>query len=156
MSYIWIVSLSDGRKFNSKDLIGEDKSNPMMKLVDYLRKNPIDPTGKELYITHMEIVCNGIRYNSPTLSKASMFPGTTEVKNFWVFYNSSSRLDKPGDTTVQVAYSYKCGDYRHFFWVNTSNNFTYSQVLNVVNPKNEIEKHFSHIETSMIEPAYAR
>jgi len=147
----WIVSVSDGQRISSNSF--DSNVNPWDKVLEYLRKN-LDINQEKKYITHVELIVNNVRYNSPTLSKNSLFLSSEDFGKFWIFYKHVSDLAGGNRKDNYTGLSYRLGDYRHFLWVNEKNNFSYSQILNVVNPHSKIEKQFSDIENSVIKKMY--
>jgi len=148
MSYNWIVSFNDGQRLSSKDLINGDGINPWDKVLNYLRKNPDNANGNNKKITHLQVVVNGIWYNSPTSSKKSGF-SSCEFDSFRIFYKDSAILSGGVESDHYVSYSYRSGDYRHFLWINTENNFCYSQIINVINPRTREEREFAETEKNI-------
>ena len=138
MSYKWIVSLNDGQQISSDKLMGDNK-NPWTRLLEYLKNNKLNSDGESKKITHISIIVNGVIYNSPSMNLKSNFKSSEGINRPWVFYRSTADLGSTNQTH-HMSFSYRCGDYRHFFWVNTENNSVYTQVINVINPsdKNDI------------------
>ncbi len=150
MDWNWVVSFNDGQRIAASNLLqNNSKENPWEYVLGYLKKNPTNVNGGDKKITHIELIVRGARYNSPSNSKSSLFY-SEEVKNFWIFYKSLGNLNDSSNEEY-VAYSYRLGDYRHFFWVNTSNNNCYAQILNVKNPQTNTEKDFAMIESEIEE-----
>lgn len=150
MNAQWIVSFNDGQRISSKNLEG----NPWKKILSYLSSNSLNANGENKKITHIELIVNGVRYNSPTLSKKSTFQGTEEIGKFWILYKDTALVGvKDSNAENFMAYSYRLGNYRSIFWVNTKTNHTYQQILDIVNPKNKIEKSFISVEQD-IENSY--
>ena len=147
----WIVSLNDGQQISIDDLLDESRVNPWRKLLDYLKIKDID--GNQKYVTLVQLVVNGVVYNSPSLSKVSPFYSGENVSKFWIFFKDIVNFAKGDNTDNFISFSYRVGDYRNFLWVNTKNNFVYTQILNVINPSNKIEQNFSIIEQD-IEESY--
>lgn len=144
----WIVSLNDGQRISQKSLLnGTD--NPWTKLFSYIANNPINPNGDKKVITHVELIVNNARYNSPTFNRNNMFYSSDDVKRFWIFQKATARIAANKMPEDFISYSYRTGDYRHFFWVNEANNFCYSQVLNVVVPVTDLDRHFKGIEQTI-------
>jgi hypothetical protein len=143
MAFNWIVSLSDGQRISYNNLVAEDNKNPWDKITAYLKENNIGKEEKK-YITHVELIVNGVRYQSPSLSRNAVFKTSEEIKGFWVFYKSVMNLS--GSQEDYVSVSYRLGDYRYFLWVNQQNNVTYTQILNMVNPTLQEEKDFVDID----------
>jgi len=141
--FYWIVSLDNGERLSSKDL--EGGQNPFTKVLEYIRTN-VDLKGNKRKITHVELIVNNVRYNSPSLSKRSSFCSNDNLEMFYVMYKDSAVLNTGVAGDNYVAYSYRLGEYRHFFWVNTKNNCCYAQTLNVVNPTNGLEEKYSMTE----------
>lgn len=147
MSWQWIVSFSDGQRVNSKDLIAEDeKRNPWSAVLDYLRKNPKLINGKKREITHLELLVNNKRYNSPTTSLNASFHSSDCFSKFWIFYRSLGYFGKRVDSEDFVGLSFKINDYRIINWVSEKTDTCVTQILNVVNPNNKIEEKFKIIE----------
>lgn len=147
MSYTWVASLSDGQRLSMRDLITDDKLNPWDKVVSYVKKKNLD-------ITHVELIVNGRRYNSPSMSKNAKFPTNEKVSGFWIFFRTEANLDPVQEAEEFIAFSYRKGDYRHFFWVNLENSFCYTQIMNVVNPETRLEKDYASID-AFIEKEYS-
>lgn len=149
MSFQWNVSLSDGRRVSMKDLEKEGV-NPWHELVNYVKNNK-DVDGSPLRMTHLELIVNSQRYNSPTCGKNSIFKSSQEPKYFWIIGTREGFLvgdeSNAGDF---ISLSYRIGDYRHFVWVNLATNFVYNQVLNVINPVSLEEKEFIGTESHLV------
>ena len=149
MSYTWNVSLSDGRRVSMKDLAKPDV-NPWHELVHYV-KGAVDVNGAPIRITHLELLVNSIRYNSPSHGKNTLFKSSTEPKYFWILGVSEALMSEQGNgTTDYIGFSYRIGDFRHIKWVNLESNFNYDQVLNVVNPSTLEEKEFLSVEKHLV------
>jgi hypothetical protein len=144
MSAMWVVSFSDGKRLSMRELFNGDGVNPWDKAIAYRKNNKVE-------ITHLNLNVNGKWYNSPSLTGRHR---STDFSNLWIFYRQSSDIDGNGASENYMCYSYRAGDYRHFFWTNTENNFCYSQVLNIVHPSVKEERDFAGIEKD-IERAYA-
>ena len=136
MSYNWVASLSNGQRLSMRDIITEEGVGKWDQVVNYTKKNNVT-------ITHIEVTVNGRRYNSPSNSKNASFKSGINPEKFWIYYRQVADLDPVQSEEHYIAYSYRIGECRHFYWVNTNNNFCYAQVLNVVNPTNQEEKNFA-------------
>jgi len=145
MNYQWIVSLNDGQRISSKSLITGDGKNPWNKVLDYVKANK-NPDGTRKQINHIELLINRVVYRSPSHKEGSNFQSNLEAKNFWIFYKDSAELNSNQKAEHYVAFSYRCGDFRHIFWAGESFHGCYAQVLNVVNPESEVENIYSTIE----------
>lgn len=142
----WIASLSNGQQLSMRELNNGDGTNPWDKVVNYIRKN-------DLQITHLQLIVNGKVYNSPSLSRNASFRSNTSIDKFWIFYKHAANLAGDQQSENYIAFSYRIGDFRNFFWVNTHNNFCYTQILNVVDPSTREEEAFVSTE-GFIEEAY--
>ena len=151
--YTWIVSLSDGRRFSLKDLLNDQGENPWDRLIEFINRSK-DIDGKPLFITHVEVIVNGRRYNSPSVSKNASFRSSNNlIDKFWIYGQCLADLIGGASQEEYVAYSYRIGEYRHFFWINVQNNYTYAQIMNVINPTTEEEKSYAMNE-QVIERIY--
>ena len=118
----------------------------------YIRANK-NADGSTKYITHVEVMANGIHFQSPTRSKNSSFYSGEEPKLFWVFYKDFAGLMGGGSPETLTAFSYRTGEHRHFVYAQEGNKNVYFQCLNVKNPTSKVEKQFSAIEAG-IEQSY--
>lgn len=141
--FYFIVSLDNGERLCSKDFA--EGENPFNKVLEYIRTN-IDPNGNKKKITHIELIVNNVRYNSPSFSKKSIFYSNDNAEMFYVMYKDNALLMTGESRDNYIAYSYRLGEYRHYFWVNTKNNCCYAQTLNVENPSSKLEEQFAVVE----------
>ena len=127
----WIISLSDGQRLSEdtlKDQLGNETNlSPWLLVMDYLHKNP----SKE--ITHIELIVNGKRYNSPSVGKSARFKNDIEPVDFWVCRRMLMFMAGGSGSQEYISISYRVGDYRHFLWVNTQTNETYIELKGLNN-----------------------
>ena len=144
--YQWIVSLNDGQRISSKELLAQDpKANPWTRVLDYL-KNNVNLSGEKKEITHVELIINNRSYNSPSVSKNASFRSSEKFEKFWILQKASAFIQSGSPGDHYISFSYRVGEFRHFFWVNTKTNNCYVHVLNTINPETNDEKAYSSVE----------
>jgi len=123
--FTWVASLNDGQRISDKSLkerLDEkgSKINPWHYILEYLKNNP------DKDITHIEIVVNGRKYNSPSKGKHAKFINNVIPEDFWIAYKFISINFSL--TSEYISFSYRIGDYRHFTWINLSTNEMYTEI----------------------------
>ena len=115
----WIAFLSDGQVVRQKSLDElENRETAWKQLLNYLEQHP------EITIRSLQVIVNGIIYNTPTISKRSEVKNDGDPCNFWC-YQKAGLITFGADAGQQSHYyglSYRCGSFRHYMWINTSNN----------------------------------
>ena len=153
MKWQWIVSFNDGQRVSSKTLLEEDSTrNPWTGILNYLRKNPKLIDGKDREITHLELIVNSKRYNSPSKSPHALFQSSSEEPfNFWVFYKNFGTFGQSSNDENFVGISFRIGDYRIINWVSEKTDSSIIQTINTVNPTTKKDKEFYNVEHSIVE-----
>jgi hypothetical protein len=154
MSYNWVVSLNDGRRYSMNDLTTPEGRNPMDSLVDILGHNS-SLNGDKVKITSVEAIVNNVRYNGPSFGKNSIYKSNENVNRFFVFWKMSADIFTGGSAEKYMGISWRLSDYRVFQWINLNNNSSYLQVLNVINPITQEEKDFQ-VNEGVIESLYSK
>lgn len=130
MNNDWKCILSNNQIMASSDF-NTKGTNPWNELIDYCKVNSCS-------IMTIYLTVNGIQYRSPVLAK-----------NPWILRKKI--ITSPGDNTKDyLGFNYRVGDCRILFWVDIQNNFSYSQVFNVVNPSTEEEQAFILTESDIL------
>lgn len=119
----WIVSLSDGTRLTDEQLQTDKSAWTNLKAM--LERDP------NKSIVQIQLIVNGQRYNSPSVSPKAKFQSNA-IDNLFacrrkgvVFVGAT-----PGRIEDEwISFSYRLNGYRHFFWVNQKTNETYIQVL---------------------------
>jgi len=129
MNSKWIISLNDGQRICEETLQRDLREkgiilSPWLYILDYLKSE-----NKE--ITHIELIVNGKRYNSPSKSKGARFKNDGYPDDFWV----CRKLAVIGITGMAsqkeyISLSYRLGDYRHFMWIDIQTNDLYIEIKN--------------------------
>jgi hypothetical protein len=138
MSAKWIVYLSDGQVVKSDELEEIDSSKTAwLQLMDYLRDKV------ELEIRSIQLVINGVVYNTPSISKRASVVSDGDPCRFWCFQKVGRLIYGGADVDHWYGLSYRVGEYRHYTWVNTQTNETYSEVHSILNQREStIEKFY--------------
>jgi len=156
MNYNWVVSFNDGQRMNMRSLLQKlepPRNNPWRFILRYLKENPDNADGTKKEITHIELIVNGVRFNTPTSSRNSKFASCFDRK-YWIFGRSSRDIFGGSGEEHLIGLSYRLDGYRLMQWVNTKNCSSYIQILNVENPQSQEEKDFAQIEKTEIETYY--
>lgn len=128
MNAFWLAFLSDGQVVRQKDLEdAETKETAWRQLLNYLEKHP------ETTITSIQVIANGIVYNTPSVSKHSIIKNDGEPCNFWCYQKNGLIAYGTDFGKVDHYYglSYRVGQYRHYLWINTETNETHVEICDI-------------------------
>jgi len=124
----WIAFLSDGQVVRQSELddLGNRKT-AWLQLIDYLQQH------SEITIQSIQIVVNGIIYNTPTISKYAEKKNDGDPCHFW-FYQKHGMIvygNDAGKTDNYYGISYRVGKFRHYMWINVDNNEVHVEICDI-------------------------
>lgn len=122
----WVVSFSDGLiipEGKTKELGVSPEKSEWLRVVDYCKE-------KNVSITHLKGIVNGIEYHLPTYNAVGRFNNDGHVSSFWAArrFMRLMGLFASNSDEIWLDLSYSDGYFRHHLLINEKTNGCWTSV----------------------------